>query len=80
MPTKIHYGAMHRVYVTTIDKYDHSKTYEFKNEGGVVKPKDGYTLTVLQALWDEGIPVDWSLDELHPNEREEFKENNAVEA
>ena len=60
---------MGRKTVVTADKYGRERVYHFGNDRGVAVPKDGYTPVVLKALWNEGIPVDWSPDDLTPSER-----------
>lgn len=74
MATEVHRLSMGRVQVTTIDRYDNRRHYEFRPEGphGTLTPTgDGrkYTPVVLQAMWEEGLVVDWDPDELTADER-----------
>jgi len=71
---------MGRKTVVTTDKYGKERVYQFRpcREGVGVEPDptyDGrdYTPVVLQALWDEGVPVDWSPDDLTASERAQLK-------
>jgi hypothetical protein len=71
MPATVHHNSMGYKTVVTTDRYGTERTYRFKPpaDGIAVQPQDGYTPVVLQALWNEGIPVDWSPDDLTANER-----------
>lgn len=65
---------MGRKTVVTTDKYGNQKTYNFKpNPNGIgVTPENGYTPVVLKTLWNAGIPVNWSPNNLSPTERSEI--------
>jgi len=71
MPATVHHNAMGRKTVVTTDRYGNERVYKFKpaRDGVGVEPEDGYTPVVLKALWDEGIPVEWSPDDLSDSER-----------
>jgi len=69
MRAKVQFGSMGRITVTTIDKYGNTRNYRFNANSGAATPQDGYTPVVLKALWDEGVPVDWSPDELTASQR-----------
>ena len=72
MATHIEHKWQGRIDVVTEDLYGNTRRYRFKRRnGGVAEPQDGYTLTVLEALWDEGVPVEWSHDDLSPQDREQ---------
>lgn len=77
MPVEVIHEAMGHVTVITIDKYENTREYKFKpaSDGLGVEPYgDGrkYTPVVLQALWEDGIVVDWSPDDLTADERAEI--------
>ena len=74
MPATVHHNSMGRKTVVTTDKYGTERVYKFRpaREGVGVEPQDGYTPVVLKALWDEGVPVEWSPDELTASQRAEL--------
>lgn len=75
MATSVHNESMGRKTVVTRDKYGNERVYRFKVVRGVARPiGDGrdYTPPVLKALWNDGVPVDWSPDELTPSELSEI--------
>lgn len=71
MPATVHHNSMGRKTVVTTDRHGNERVYKFRpvRDGVGVEAEDGYTPVVLQALWDEGIPVDWSPDDLTRTER-----------
>jgi len=70
MAATVHHESMGRKTVVTTDKYGTERVYRFRPADGLgVEPEGGYTPVVLKALWDEGIPVDWSRDELTASQR-----------
>lgn len=74
MATEIQHLAMGRVQVTTIDRYDNRRHYEFRRSRdglGLEPTGDGrkYTPVVLQAMWNEGLVVNWDPDDLTADER-----------
>jgi len=79
MSATVHHNSMGYKVVVTSDRYGNERVYKFRpNRGGVgVEPDpndDGrdYTPVVLQALWNEAVPVDWSPDDLTADERAEL--------
>lgn len=74
MPASVYDLAMGRKEVVTTDKYGNTRTYEFRRrrDGAVLEPVDDYTLAALEALWDEGIPVEWDPSDLTAQERREL--------
>lgn len=56
----------HGVVVTSEDRYGRTRSYQFlPGEFGVVRPtSDGYTSGVLKALWNTGVVVDWSTEDI----------------
>jgi len=74
MAATVHHNSMGRKTVVTQDKYGKERVYKFKpaTEGVGVEPQENYTPVVLKALWEEGIPVDWSPDDLTARQRAEI--------
>jgi hypothetical protein len=76
MPTTVYHNSMGYKTVVTSDRYGNERIYRFRpdRDGVGVEPHpndDGrdYTPVVLKALWNEGIPVDWSPDDFSADER-----------
>lgn len=72
MPTKVRRIGGGRVQVVTIDKYGSTRTYEFAMDRGLAVPVGsgrGYSPAALKALWEKGIPVEWSPEDLTRTER-----------
>ena len=71
MAATVHHNSMGYKTVVTTDRYGKEHVYRFKpaREGVGIRPQDGYTPVVLEALWGEGIPVEWDPDDLSASQR-----------
>jgi len=74
MATEVNRLSMGHVRVTTIDRYGNTRHYDFRpaREGVGLEPSgDGrkYTPVVLQAMWEDGLVVNWDPDDLTADER-----------
>lgn len=69
----------HRLEVVTADRYGNTNTYTFtpcEDNHSIWQPDGDCTLTALEAMWEANHVVEWSLEDLHPRERERFHEKH----